>query len=120
MSYLKHLSEPWFTLIKLGIKTVEGRLNKGAFKEMKVGDVIIFYNEDITYRQIWVKIVEINNYQNFDEYLRKERLKKCLPGYTKIKDGLEVYYKYFSKEDEMKYKVKAFKLELIKYFNFIY
>jgi ASC-1-like (ASCH) protein len=28
-----HLSEPWFTLISLGLKKVEGRLNKGKFKE---------------------------------------------------------------------------------------
>ena len=29
MNYKKHLSEPWFTLLKLGLKTVEARLNKG-------------------------------------------------------------------------------------------
>ena len=35
MNYRKHLSEPWFSLIKLGIKTVEGRLNKGVFSKIK-------------------------------------------------------------------------------------
>ena len=35
MIYEKNLSEPWFSLIKLGLKTVEGRLNKGDFKELK-------------------------------------------------------------------------------------
>jgi hypothetical protein len=38
--YVENLSEPWFTLIQLGLKTVEGRKNKGKFKEMKVGDII--------------------------------------------------------------------------------
>ena len=38
--YIENLSEPWFTLIQLGLKTVEGRKNKGKFKEMKVGDII--------------------------------------------------------------------------------
>ena len=28
-TYTKHVSEPWFSLIKLGIKKCEGRLNKG-------------------------------------------------------------------------------------------
>ena len=42
MKYTKHLSEPWFTLIKLGIKTCEGRLNKGDFSNMKVNDTIEF------------------------------------------------------------------------------
>ena len=29
--YNKHLSEPWFSLIQLGLKTCEGILNKGDF-----------------------------------------------------------------------------------------
>ena len=35
MLYTKNLSEPWFTLIKLGLKKCEGRLNKGDFAKMK-------------------------------------------------------------------------------------
>ena len=26
-TYIKNVSEPWFSLIKLGLKTIEGRLN---------------------------------------------------------------------------------------------
>jgi hypothetical protein len=40
--YEKNLSEPWFSLIKLKIKTVEGRLNKGDFANMNIGDFILF------------------------------------------------------------------------------
>ena len=40
-TYKKHLSEPWFSLIKLKLKTVEGRLNKGDFSKMLVGDNIL-------------------------------------------------------------------------------
>jgi ASC-1-like (ASCH) protein len=32
--YTKNLSEPWFSLIKLGIKKCEGRLKKGDFAEI--------------------------------------------------------------------------------------
>ena len=113
MKFKKHLSEPWFTLMMLGLKTVEGRLNKGSFKDMNVGDIITFYNEDTIYREFNVKIIKINTYNNFEAYLRKETLGKCLPGFTRIKDGLQVYYKYFSKEDEKNYKIKAFTLELV-------
>jgi ASC-1-like (ASCH) protein len=41
----EHLSEPLFTLIRLGLKTVEGRLNKGSFQEMKVYDIIEWYRK---------------------------------------------------------------------------
>lgn len=33
--YEKNLSEPWFSLIKVGVKTVEGRLNKDDFQAIK-------------------------------------------------------------------------------------
>lgn len=34
--YTKSVSEPWFTLISLGLKTVKGRLNKGEFKVVAI------------------------------------------------------------------------------------
>ena len=40
--YEKNLSEPWFSLIKLRIKKVEGRLNKGTFAELQKGEIIKF------------------------------------------------------------------------------
>lgn len=113
MIYKKHLSEPWFSLVKLKIKSVEGRLNKGIFLNLKVGDIIEFYNDDIINRKFKVKITKINTYNTFEEYLKKETLKKCLPGYMKIKDGLQVYHKYYSIEDEKKYKIKCFAMELL-------
>ncbi len=33
--YREHLSEPWFTLVSLGLKTCEGRLHKNRFREFK-------------------------------------------------------------------------------------
>ena len=47
--YKKNVSEPWFTLISLGIKTIEGRLNKGDFKEINEGDVIKWTNNDFNF-----------------------------------------------------------------------
>ena len=97
MEYNKHLAEPWFTLIKLGLKTVEGRLNKSDFKKMNIGDIITFYNDDFNHREIQVKIIKIKYYKTFEIYLRKETLTRCLPGFYKINDGLDVYFKYFTR-----------------------
>jgi ASC-1-like (ASCH) protein len=52
IKYNEHLSEHWFTVIFLGLKTVEGRKNKGKFKEMQVGDIIQWYNDDFKERYI--------------------------------------------------------------------
>ena len=98
-TYEKNLSEPWFTLIKLKIKSVEGRLNKDTFK-----------NNELSFeRKFTIQITDIVYYDNFKNYLEQEKLENCLPGIDTIEDGLNVYYKYYKKTDELKYKIKAFK-----------
>lgn len=44
MDHKINVQEPWFTLIKKGIKTVEGRLNKGKFCNLKINDTITWNN----------------------------------------------------------------------------
>ena len=108
-SYKKHLCEPWFSLMKLKLKTVEGRLNKSDFAMMNVGDFIIFTNEDLGfYREFKIKIKQISYYDTFESYLKYESLEKCLPGINNMEDGLHVYYSFYTKSAESQYKVKAF------------
>lgn len=109
----QHLSEPWFTLISLRLKTVEGRLNKKKFKEMKVGDTIEWVNDDFMPRSVITQVVGKNVYPTFQEYLESEGLENCLPGFIDIENGKNVYYKYFTTEDESTYGVVAIKLELL-------
>ncbi len=111
--YKENLSEPWFTLISLGLKTVEGRKNKGRFKEMNVGDIVQWTNEDFMYRSVLTRITGKTEYDTFAEYLETEGLDKCLPGMPDLSHGLSVYYKYFTKEDEKEFGVVAIRLELV-------
>ena len=114
-TYTKHLSEPWFSLIKLGLKKCEGRLNKGDFNVMKKGDYIIFENNDFSIpRKFKCKITSIHDYDTFEEYLESETLERCLPGIDSINEGLGIYYKYYSKDDELKYKIKGIRLKVVK------
>jgi ASC-1-like (ASCH) protein len=113
-TYTKHLSEPWFSLIKLGIKKCEGRLNKGDFSLMRKGDYIVFENNDFDFpRSFRCKITSIHNYMSFENYLERETLQKCLPGIDTIEEGVSIYYKYYKKEDEFQYKIKAFRLKVV-------
>jgi len=107
--YEKNLSEPWFSLMHCGIKRVEGRLNKGDFANMNIGDFIIFTNNELGFeRKLQIKIKHISYYDNFELYLEKETLELCLPTIYNIEDGLKVYYKYYNKSDEIEYGIKAF------------
>jgi ASC-1-like (ASCH) protein len=113
-TYSKHLSEPWFSLIKIGAKKCEGRLNKGDFSEMKKGDYILFTNNDFDLqREFHCKITSIHDYESFEKYLENESLEKCLPGIDTLEEGVNIYYKYYKKEDEIKYKIKAIRLRVI-------
>jgi ASC-1-like (ASCH) protein len=112
-TYKKNVSEPWFTLIKEGRKTVEGRLNKGEFAQMRAGDTIIWTNNDDSFK---TKIKSIQKYNTFYEYLEGEGIKSALPvdEVQTVKDGVDVYYKYYTREEEEKYGVLAVRLELLK------
>ena len=107
-TYTKSVAEPWFSLILLGLKTVEGRLNKGAFAKMQKGDTIIFTNDDFKLnRTVEVVIKDIRHYKTFRTYLTTQGLDKCLPGFDTIDDGLKVYHLYYPPSVEVKHGVLA-------------
>lgn len=108
--YTKVVSEPWFTLIKLGLKAVEGRLKRGEFDDMRVGDRIKLVNSDLGFKREFIVMIEwITYYDNFADYLEAEGLTGTLPGVDTMEEGLAVYYKYYTEEDEKKYGVIAMK-----------
>lgn len=110
----KNVSEPWFSLIKLGIKSVEGRLNKGDFKDLRINDIIIWTNNDLGfYQEFKTKIIGKKNYDTFENYLLNEGLDKCLPGIKNIEDGLKVYFKYYTKQQEKEFGILALELQKI-------
>jgi ASC-1-like (ASCH) protein len=113
MKYIEHVSEPWFSLILLGLKTVEGRLNKGRFSEMKEGDIIQWINDDFNHREFITVITKVCHYSSFESYLTKEKIKHCLPSIDNVKDGVDVYYKYYTPEKEKQFGIAAIHLKTL-------
>lgn len=112
-TYRKTVSEPWFTLIGLGIKTVEGRLCKGEFARMKQGDVVVWENGDLGFpREVRTRIVRVDRYDDFREYLTSEGLRACLPafGVDSVDVGVDVYRRFYSVADEREHGVLAIRL----------
>jgi ASC-1-like (ASCH) protein len=115
-TYTKHLSEPWFSLIKIGAKTCEGRLNKGDFETLNRNDYLVFENSDLDYKRSFrCKVTSLHNYNSFKEYLESESLARCLPGIDTIEEGVRIYGKYYSPKDEEKYKIRAIRLRPLKH-----
>lgn len=105
-----NLKEPWFTYIKNGLKTVEGRLNKGKFTEFTKDDIIIFQHND---KKINAKITGINKYNNFSNMLKNKTLKRVLPNITSNQEGVNIYHQFYTPQDEKEYGVLAISFELL-------
>ena len=99
--------EPYLSLILNGIKTVEGRLNKGKFKEMQVGDLVETAGEIF-------EILEKNIYRTFKEMILSEGIENVIPDKTTIDDAVNVYYRFYTKEQEKEFGVVAIKINKIK------
>ena len=65
-------------------------------------------------REYSIIITSVHKYKSFHEYLEKEGLNKCLPSIDNIEEGVKVYYKYYSKEDETKYNIIAIRFKIMK------
>jgi len=99
-----NVQEPYFSNILSGEKTVEGRLNKGKFLDLQVGDTLRI-NDEVEY-----KVLEKNIYPSFREMIEKEGLKNVIPDKNTVEDAVAVYHKFYSEEDEFKYGVVGIKI----------
>ena len=102
-----NMQEPYKTFVLKGIKTVEGRLNKGKFARIKIGDVIEIETEDIKF-----DVIEKNVYSSFREMLKVEGIENVISDKDNIDDAVNVYYRFYTKAQEKKFKVVAIKLQL--------
>ncbi len=121
--YSEHLSEICFTLINLGLKTVEVRLNKGDYSKMNIGEVIEWINDDfnertcfteiVPKRSCFTKIIAKTEYKSIEDYIKGEGLDNCLSGIPSLEHRLNLSYKYFTKEEQDKYGIVAIKIKLL-------
>lgn len=93
-------------MVKCGEKTIEGRLKKGKWSEVKKGDEILFNESLVT------EVISVREYSSFEEMLRMEGLSKVLPGYESIEDGVTEYRRFFSEDEEKRYGVIAIEVTL--------
>lgn len=95
-----HCDDPWFSLIRKGIKPVEGRKNTHTYKKIRVGDQINFINREDSFI---ADVVEIREYESIEKYIEDVTLEKALPGIQTLEEGLNIYYEWSSEENIRKY-----------------
>ena len=109
-TYEKHLCEPWFTLVAIGLKKGEGRLDRGDFSKMQPNDIIIFHNSDLGFKRTCkVQIYHIRKYENMQSLIQKENLDILLPSVKNQEDATKIYQNIY-KNDFDKYAAIALKI----------
>ncbi len=103
-----NVQEPYLSFILNGQKTVEGRLNKGKFKDLKVGDVLLIGPEEKRFL-----IERTTVYKSFRDMIEKEGIENVIPDKDNIDDAEAVYYKFYTKEQEKEFGVLSIKIKFI-------
>lgn len=112
VTYHNHRAEPYFTFVKNGQKTIEGRIKKGWYRFVKPGDHIIVYNEEET-DSVEVLVKGVRTYSSIREMLERESFKKLLPDVETIARGVEVYKRFYTDEQQREFGVVAIEVERI-------
>lgn len=111
--YVKYVSEPWFSLIAVGQKTVEGRLHRNDWYTMEEGDLIQWNNSDLKLqRSVQTVIVKKETYNTVEQYLEHQGLLSTVPSVVQIQDAVSIYRSFWTTEDEHRYGVVALTLRL--------
>jgi len=111
MIYYMELDNEPFELIKYKKKTVEMRLNYKNRENIKKGDIIEFKNNK-TFEII--KCIVLNNYKYKDFFELYNNHTKESIGYNILDEANPSdMYRYYKKEDILKYGVLAIEIKLI-------
>lgn len=110
MRYHNHRAEPYFTFLKNGRKTIEGRVRKGWYCNVQPGDEIVVFNEEET-DSLVVVVKRVARYKSIKEMLTREPMEKLLPDIKTVDQGIEVYRGFYTPEQEQQFGMVAIEVE---------
>jgi ASC-1-like (ASCH) protein/predicted acetyltransferase len=100
------VQEPYLGFIKSRKKVVEGRLAKPKYLDLQKGD-------RIKINDLEIEVLGIKKYAGFREMLIKEGFKNLIPDAENLEEAINVYYKFYTQEDESKYGVAAISIRVL-------
>ncbi|BAT91756.1 hypothetical protein VIGAN_07037900 [Vigna angularis var. angularis] len=94
VSFELHVQEPFFSQLTDGLKTIEGRCASGKYNRIKSGNLILF-NKSVVF-----EVQGVRRYPTFFAMLEAESLGKVLPGVESGEEGVKVYRRFYTEEQE--------------------
>jgi len=115
-----NLNDRPFNAIRVGRKTIEGRVadparkeNKDFYESMRKEDFIIFINI-LTAEKIRCKIKKVRHYNSFRKMLETEDAKKVLSSNSSIEEGIRTYESFQGYKENVKtFGVYAIEIEFL-------
>ena len=90
-----HCEQPWLGLIQSGVKKIEGRKKAKKYTDLNPGDMVIFHDEQTSFKARIVKVVE---YKTLEDYLICEGINNALPGISNLDEGISIYGQWSTPE----------------------
>jgi ASC-1-like (ASCH) protein/ABC-type dipeptide/oligopeptide/nickel transport system ATPase subunit len=111
-----NVSEPYHSLIKSGIKPVEGRKISSTWKYIRTGDIITMTCHDK--QSFDVVVTGITRYlpsigDPLTEYLTTETLERTLPGVSSIEEGRKIYLQWSTESEIQKCGMMGIQLKVL-------
>eukprot|EP00850_Spirogloea_muscicola_P012992 SM000086S23044 [mRNA] locus=s86:199226:202524:- [translate_table: standard] len=88
------LKEPYYTFLRNGKKVVEGRCNVRGYANVVAGQLLLVNHSLV------LQVEGVRKYSTFRSMLAEEGLNRVLPGMASLEDGMQVYRKFYSEEQE--------------------
>ncbi|XP_026443740.1 uncharacterized protein LOC113343847 isoform X1 [Papaver somniferum] len=94
VDYEIDVQEPFFTQLRVGRKTIEGRCAVGDYNRIGPGSLLLFN------RCLILGVQDVRRHPSFAELLKTESLEKVLPGVDTIEEGVQIYRNFYTEEKE--------------------
>jgi len=105
-----HLQIEHYNQVKNGRKTIELRLFDEKRRQIKVGDLLHFYNAPNAEDIFDTKVVKLHNYSSFKELCGKIDCKKC--GFETNDELFKILEKYYPEEKQKEFGVVGIEIEI--------
>lgn len=107
--------------IRAGRKTIEGRLARGKFLDIKVGDVISvredFYVDGVIANAkedaLHIKVVAIERFKDFRSMLQEIDFKKAIPDATTLDEACIEYLRFYSEASQKEHGVLGISFQVV-------
>ena len=112
-----HISEPYFSFIQKGDKTIEGRVLKNSWKDLKINDTLIFkknFNSNDVNDQI---LVQITYAKDFKSLIEMVKCPSILPDIVDEAEPWKIYNLFYNDEDISTYSVAGFHIKVVPTLN---